>query len=1756
METHDNIGDTLHSRGWVGLRSLPARHGSWLAGLALGLVALASLAVARSAAAQSKPLLPGPVSDPLLSVGGNATAAPEGAQPSPPNPPQVIQAQRFLAQRGWTRDRKGNRAYAGRTGLRGNAARPQGQPPSTATWQPLGPTAVLTPNYGLVTGRVTAVALDPSDSTGNRLYVGTTGGGVWVAQNAATANASNVVFTPLTDTLAALSDVRDASISIGALTVQPGATGVILAGTGDPNDALDSYYGAGILRSPDGGNTWSLIQTTADFEWSFLGEGFAGFAWSTATPQTVVAAVSQAYEGSLVNAEQSNTSYVGLYYSQDNGVTWNLATISDGSGADVQGPSDPFAAPHGNAATSVVWNPVRQLFVAAIRFHGYYQSTDGIHFTRMTAQPGSGLTTQLCPTNSGSTGSIDCPIFRGTLAVNPQTGDTFTWTVDLNNQDQGLWQDQCAIGGGVCGNATIAFSTQLNTSALESNTSSGTVTIPNGDYTLALAAMPAGPALGEDTILLAGDGDLWRCSLAMGCAWRNTTNADTCMSAQVAGYQHALGWSAANPLEVFAGNDGGLWRSMDGIGETGQVCAPTDASHFQNLNGNLGSLAEVVSMSQAGATPYTMMTGLGVNGAAGVKGAAGPTLDWPQILGGEGGPVEIDPANSANWFVNAEAGVSIYLCAQAGNCTPAAFGDSPVVTDSDTGDDGYAMTTPAPFLVDPLDTTQLLIGTCRVWRGPANGVGWGGANAISPILDSAAAPGPCSGDALIRSMAALPLAGGTEIVYVGTFGDANGGTQLPGHILSATVNPASNSTPVWQDLTLNPVTNDSIGMNAYGFDISSIFVDPHDPTGQTIYVTVEGEENPTEEVRVVYGSTDGGAHWQSLISNLPWTPASSVMVDPQDANTVYIATDDGVYFTREIADCASSPSTCWSAFGTGLPLAPVVAVSASASAQVLMAATYGRGVWQTPLATASTVLTTASVAPAALTFAGQVFGTTSAALPVTLKNTGGLALVPGAIAMSGDFSETDNCQDTSVNAGASCTIQVMFTPTATGSRSGQMTIAANIVGGQLTVDLSGTGLAAGDVTLTPASVSFGQVEVGTTSAPLQVEAGNSSGAAIAVTALTITAPFSISSNSCGTTSLAANTDCQLMVQFSPTATGPATGTLTLTDGVGTQTVALSGTGAAPPTDVLGMSSLTFPGTITGLLSAPLTVSLTNNGDLPLTAIAISASGAFQTSNTCGTQLIGHASCTISVVFAPTLVGPATGTLTVYDLIRTQTVALSGTGLQPPALSVSPSSLTFASQQVGVASAPSTLTVGNTGGAPMANVGFQVTGPAAGSFTTGTTTCGTVLANGSNCTVQVIFTPAVGGGSTATLVVSSSTLGVTAVNVPLNGTGQVTSGLGVNPAQLTFPAIAPGQSSVAQTVTVSNTASVAASSLLLSVSSQFSMVQNTCTQSLASGASCSVGVIFQPTASGTISGTLTVTSATVTTPASVALSGTGGGLGAIQATPATLNFGEVGVATSSSATVVTVTNPTAFGLSNLAFATTTGFSLANNTCAQTLAAGASCTVGVIFAPVSSGAQTGSLTITSSTASASAVVSLAGTGLDFTTATVGSTSVTVSSGQTADFTLSIAPLNGSQGTFTFQCGTLPANAACAFNPTTETLNAGVTGNVTVEISTGQSVTVAHGNRPMGWGAIPVVCGLLLLPLGWWKRRRALMMAAVLAVLMGTVSSCTSSGGGSGGGSSGDTGGESTGNATPAGTYSIPVTVTSSGVQHSVNITLTVD
>ncbi len=307
-----------------------------------------------------------------------------------------------------------------------------------------------------------------------------------------------------------------------------------------------------------------------------------------------------------------------------------------------------------------------------------------------------------------------------------------------------------------------------------------------------------------------------------------------------------------------------------------------------------------------------------------------------------------------------------------------------------------------------------------------------------------------------------------EVIYVGMFGMLDGGANLGGHVLKTTLVPGSSSMPSWQDVSLSPVSNDQTPFNYYGLDISSIFIDPHDSTGSsTVYVTVAGVPDSLHAIRPLYRTTDGGAHWAEITSNLAWAPANSVVIDPQDANTAYVATDAGVYSTKQVGACSNGPSNCWSVFGAGLPDAPVVQLSASpstASPSVLVAGTYGRGIWQIPLLTAGVQLTTAAPQPNSLSFAPQPVGTASSAQAITLTNTGGIALVVASVSVDSNFAETDNCVNIAMNTGASCSVKVTFAPGQTGAIAGQIVIDANVADGQIVVPLSGIGSAAGLVT--------------------------------------------------------------------------------------------------------------------------------------------------------------------------------------------------------------------------------------------------------------------------------------------------------------------------------------------------------------------------------------------------------------------------------------------------------------------------------------------------------------------------------------------------------------------------------------------------------------------------------------------------------------------------------------------------------------------
>jgi hypothetical protein len=1244
----------------------------------------------------------------------------------------------------------------------------------SAAWQPVGPDQITSIAYGKVTGRVTAIATDPADTSGNTVYVGTTGGGVWKSINAAGPVAS-VTFTPLTDALPVFSQNADSavipSLSIGALSVQ---SGVILAGTGDPNDASDSYYGSGILRSTDGGNSWTLIENTAlgiTGTYDFSGLGFAGFAWSTSTRGTVVAAVTQAAEGTLVNAPNQTFSVMGLYYSTDAGVTWQMSVIMDG-GQVVQTPQ-PTGGNHGGvAATAVVWNPVRQRFYAAIRYHGYYESSDGITWTRLANQPGTGLTATACPTAPNTVGSASCPIFRGALAVQQVSGDTFALTVDSNNLDQGLWQDVCALTGSNCGSATVTFGTQLPSAALE--VGNGSTAIAQADYNLALVAAPAGPSgPTQDTLLYAGTIDLFRCSLAAGCVMRNTTNATNGCAApsQVAPAQHAIAVQAtiSQPL-LYLGNDGGVWRSTDGVDQQAIPCSPDDASHFQNLNGGIGSLAEVVSFAQPPTEVGTLLVGLGANGSAGTSTASTATA-WPQLATGEGGTVAIDQSNPLLWYVSTGAGVSIRQCRNGAACTAADFSGEPTIGPAQVNGDDSLIDT--PWMLDPALSSDVLIGTCRGWRGSASdGSLWSSLNAISapfagpvnvacgstnPVVRSFAAGGPVSTSSEAQNV-------GSQVIYAGIAGALDGGGNFGGHLFGTTNAGTASSTTVWNDLATSPVTNgNGVPFNPGGFDISSIAADPHDATGQTVYASVMGFFTGSGNLSGhLYRSTNAGASWSNISSNLPNAPANSVLVDPNDANTVYVALDTGVYVTTQVTTCSPSIN-CWSIYGSSLPNAPVVELVASGAMPTgdgrlgeLRAATYGRGIWQIPLLTAAAGAQPAmTLNPAALNYSTQAVATESAQQTVVVTNSGLASLTISRVATTGDYSETDTCVGASIAANQSCAVEVRFAPTVTGARNGVLTVYGNVPGGQAMVSLSGVGTPAAAIVLDPIHVSFPTTAINATSAVQNITISNTGNSTIRLQSESIAgSDFKITVNTCGP-SLAPSVGCTVGIAFIPSASGARSGTFSVTDDSGTQTAALSGIGVSPATDALAPLSLTFAAQPLTTVSAAQQVVLTNTGDLPLTLIAGAImSGDFTVVNGCGNSLNPHSTCSMSVAFQPKSLGVISGVLTVSDQYRSQTVVLNGIGIAPPGVSLAPTgSVGFPATGVGVTSVSQTITLTNNVGSTLAVQSVAIIGDFA--IVSGGSNCGSSLAPYAECTMQVAFTPSVGGPRTGTMTVTDS-----------------------------------------------------------------------------------------------------------------------------------------------------------------------------------------------------------------------------------------------------------------------------------------------------------------------------------------------------------------------------------------------------------------
>ena len=512
-----------------------------------------------------------------------------------------------------------------------------------------------------------------------------------------------------------------------------------------------------------------------------------------------------------------------------------------------------------------------------------------------------------------------------------------------------------------------------------------------------------------------------------------------------------------------------------------------------------------------------------------------------------------------------------------------------------------------------------------------------------------------------------------------------------------------------------------------------------------------------------------------------------------------------------------------------------------------------------------------SLSAPALSFPGGFLKVTSAKQSVTLTNLGNDVLNISGMGATGDFTLVTTGTSCPYLGGtlaplAKCSIDVTFTPTATGARTGTVAIADNAGGSPQAIQLTGTGDVTVALTVTPTSLSFGNQLLGTSGTPQGVIVTNPAAAAISISSLAISNGWTETDNCLP--SIPANSSCNIHVVFAPTAGGNQTGSITLTDDAenSPQIVTLSGTALAPVV-TLSTQSLTFAAQAVSITSAAQTILLTNTGSGGLTPLTIGTTGDFAQTNNCAVPVSPGIACTIGVTFTPTAGGVRNGTLTLTDnaVNSPQIVLLTGIG-QGAMASLSATSLTFAGQAVATASAPQTITLSNPGGLTLTNLTMSMNGD----FSQ-TNTCGGSVPAGANCTISVTFTPTASGARTGTL-----TLTDTAANSPqtvtLSGTG-LGSGVNLSASSLTFTGQTVSTQSGAQTITLTNTGNAALTPLTITRSGPFAET-NTCPASLAGGASCTISVTFAPLSAGSQSGTITVTDNAANSPQTIALSGTG------------------------------------------------------------------------------------------------------------------------------------------------------------------------------------------------------------------------------------------------------------------------------------------
>ncbi|HKV63046.1 MAG TPA: IPT/TIG domain-containing protein [Candidatus Acidoferrum sp.] len=773
--------------------------------------------------------------------------------------------------------------------------------PGDALWHLMGPQPINTPfgqNSGFPTasGRVTAIAVDPTNA--NIVYIGGAAGGVWRTTD------GGITWTPLTDSQPALAI---GSIAIDPNSCTPTPCSTIYVGTGEDNFNGDAFYGAGILKSTNGGTTWTQLGASifAGAKSSGVGGGqIGGIAVQPGNSSIVLASVFF-FDGNDANG--------GVWRSTDGGTTWVRPT----TGAQGSAGTGVFFESTINAgATATAWAALGDIFPPSPASNGIWKSTDS--GATWTKQAGGLPTVNLGRITLGyaqSTSGAAATIYAA-IADSSTTSSNLLGLFKTGNGGT-AWTSVTgpAVTGGFCAHQCF-YDMAIGVSPTNQN-----VVVLGGG---------AGPDNFTSLFESTNGGTSWTpATAAAGDFSFGSTSTHPHVDT------HALVFSA-NGAILYVGNDGGVWSTNTPTPASG--VSPT----WSDLNAGLA-----ITQFYPGPTAAVSDENYGFGGTQDNDVELFQnSLTWQnEFICGDGGFTAIDQTTPSTIYAtcDAAAGAKVKKAVMNGQFLTFAntqqFPGFDVAETAITGSGDHMQFIP-PIALDDNNPENLYFGTCRVWQTT---------NAASSLANSflkvTPAWTPISGD-LSNGNAAIatscPSAGGGGNITTVDVGHSNSNLILAG----------TSNGKVWETTTGGILWNQIDHGLLPPRHVTAVRTQRNDSTGNIAYVALSGFGSCAgcgATPGHIFATTNGGTSWTNISGDLPDIPVNDVIAYHQGSpayDALYIATDVGVF------SCPNPAATLcanWTVIGDGLPNSPVLGLAMRRSTRILRAATHGRSTWQIQL---------------------------------------------------------------------------------------------------------------------------------------------------------------------------------------------------------------------------------------------------------------------------------------------------------------------------------------------------------------------------------------------------------------------------------------------------------------------------------------------------------------------------------------------------------------------------------------------------------------------------------------------------------------------------------------------------------------------------------------------------------------------------------------------------------------------------------------